>query len=90
MKKYIGIIKIYDESMSGVNIRLLSKTYDNVALINEWFKLYPKSEHIILQNTKEIDSMFKIFRDMTPITKEEKNSLEKAKVLRKRLMSDDD
>ena len=34
--------------------------------------------------------MFEIFRDMTPITEAEKQSMEKIKVLHKRLMSDDD
>ena len=72
MKKYLGIVKIYDEFMSGVNIIIKSRTYDDEALINEWFNLYPNSEHIMLHNTKDLDSMFEIFRDMTPITEEEK------------------
>ena len=87
MKKYLGIVKIYDEFMSGVNIIIKSRTYDDEALINEWFNLYPDSEHIMLDNTKDLDSMFEIFRDMTPITEEEKKSMERAKVLYKRLMS---
>ena len=89
MKKYIGIIKIYDEYMGGVNIKLLSKTYDDKELMNKWFDLYPNCEHVILLNTKGLDSMFKIFRDITPITEEEKNEVKKAKILLKRLMSDD-
>ena len=89
MKKYLGIVKIYNEYMSGVNIIIKSRTYDDKKLINEWFNLYPNSEHLILENTKELDSMFEIFRDMTPITEEEKQSMEQTKVLHKRLMSDD-
>ena len=89
MKKYIGIVKIYDECMSGVNVNLLSKVYDDVELINKWFSLYPDSEHIILQNTKELDSMFEIFRDMTPITEDEKQVMRKNKMLYKRLISGD-
>ena len=90
MKKYLGIVKIYDEYMSGVNIIIKSRTYDDENLIYEWFKLYPDSEHVMLQNTEELDSMFKIFKDMTPITDEEKQKMEKAKVLYKRLMSKED
>ncbi len=90
MKKYLGIVKIYDEHMGGVNIIIKSKTYDDETLINEWFNLYPNSEHVMLQNTQELDSMFEIFRDMTPITEDEKQSMEKVKVLYKRLMSESD
>ena len=90
MKKYLGIVKIHDEYMSGVNIIIKSRTYDDETLINEWFNLYPNSEHVMLQNTQELDSMFEIFRDRTPITEEEKQSMEKVKVLYKRLMSEDD
>ena len=75
--------------MSGVNIIIKSKTYDDKTLIHEWFNLYPNSAHIILKNTKELDSMFEIFRDMTPITKEEKHSMEKTKILHRRLTSED-
>ena len=90
MKKYLGIVKIYDGHMGGVNIIIKSKTYDNANLINEWFKLYPNSEHIMLHNTKELNSMFEIFRDMTPINDEEKQEMKKNKVLYKRLMSKND
>lgn len=89
MKKYLGIVKIYDEYMNGINIIIKSRTYDDETLINEWFNLYPNSEHVMLQNTQELDSMFEIFRDMNPITDEEKQSMEQAKVLYRRLMSED-
>ena len=90
MKKYLGLVKIYDEYMSGINIIIKSRTYDDEKLINEWFNLYPNSEHVMLQNTQELDSMFEIFRDMTPIIDEEKQSMEQAKVLYRRLMSESD
>lgn len=90
MKRYLGIVKIYDEYMGGVNIIIKSRTYDDETLINEWFNLYPNSEHVILQNTQELDSMFEIFRDMTSITEEEKQSMEKTRVLYKRLISECD
>lgn len=88
MKKYLGIIKVYSEYMSGVNVKILSKTYDDINLIKLWFDLYPGSEYVILENTKELDSMFEFFKDMTPITEEEKEIVEKARVLYKKMMKD--
>ena len=40
MKKYLGIVKIYDEYMGGVHIVIKSRTYDDKSLINDWFNLY--------------------------------------------------
>ena len=73
MKKYLGIVKIYDECMGGLDIVIKSKTYDDESLLEKWFDLYPNSKHIKLLNTEELDSMFKIFEDTTSITEEEKN-----------------
>ena len=87
MKKYLGIVKIYDEYMGRINIIIKSRTYDDETLINEWFNLYPNSEHVMLLNTQELESMFETFRDMTPITDEEIQSMGQAKVLYRRLMS---
>lgn len=88
MKKFLGIVKLYNESMSGIDIKILSKTYDEIELINKWFDLYPDSEHVILNNTQELNSMFEIFKDMTPITQEEKDSIKSAKKLLYELMKD--
>ncbi len=88
MKKFLGIVKLYNESMNGTNIKILSKTYDEIELINKWFDLYPDSEHVILNNTQELNSMFEIFKDMTPITQEEKDSIKSAKKLLYELMKD--
>lgn len=30
MDKYLGIVKLYDDGMSGTCVRLLSKTYDDL------------------------------------------------------------
>lgn len=88
MKRFLGIVKLYNESMNGTNIKLLSKTYDEIELINKWFDLYPDSEHVILNNTQELNSMFEIFEDITPITQEEKDSIKSAKKLLYELMKD--
>lgn len=88
MKKYLGIIKIYEDHMSGTNIKILTKTYDDINLLNLWIKIYPNSEHIILKNTEELNSMFEIFKDMTPITDEEKSEMKEAQILYKKLMKD--
>lgn len=89
MKKYLGIIKIYEDYMSGTNIRLLTKTYDDIETINLWFSMYPNKEYIVLENTKELDSMFECFRDMTPITEEEKQEMEVADQLYLKLMKEE-
>lgn len=89
MKKYLGLVKIYNEGMSGVTIKILSKTYDDIDTMNKWFNLYPNSEHVLLMNTNELDLMFEDFRDRTPITDEEKEFIKKGKQLLKRLMADD-
>lgn len=89
MKKYLGIIKIYENYMSGTNVRILTKTYDDKDLFKLWFEMYPNSEHIILDNTEELNSMFEIFKDMAPITNEEKVAMQKAKKLYKKLMRDE-
>ena len=88
MNRYLGIIKIYDENMKGVNVRIISKTYDDIEIMNKWFSMYPDSEHIMLNNTNELDSMFEVFRDMKPITQEEIETAEKGKILYRKLMKD--
>ena len=86
MKKYLGIIKIYEDYMSGTNITLLTKTYDDKETMNIWFNMYPNREYVLLENTPELDSMFEIFKDMTPITNKEKEEMENAKVVYKKLI----
>lgn len=88
MKKYLGIIKIYDDYMIGTNVRILSKTYNDIELLNLWFDIYPNYEHIILENTEELNSMFKTFEDRTPVTIEEKQEMKEAIVLYKKLTRD--
>lgn len=88
MKKYLGIVKEHFEGMTGLQISLLSRTYDDIDLINKWFDLYPNSEHTILLNNEELDSIFEVFKDMTPITDDEKKSMEEAKRLLRNLMED--
>ena len=89
MKKYLGIIKIYEDYMSGTNVKLLTKTYDDIETMNIWFSMYPSREYVLLENTPELDSMFEIFKDMTPITEEEKTEMEDANQLYLKLMKDE-
>ena len=89
MKKYLGIIKIYNDYMSGTNITLLTKTYDDIETMNLWFNMYPNRENVLLEITPELDSMFEIFKDMTPITEEEKTEMEDANQLYLKLMKDE-
>ena len=89
MKKYLGIIKIYEDYMSGTNIKLLTKTYDDIETMNLWFSMYPNREYVLLENTPELDSMFEIFRDMTPITEEEKDEMQNTEQLYLKLMKEE-
>lgn len=89
MKKYLGIIKIYNDYMSGTNVTLLTKTYDDIETMNLWFNMYPNREYVLLENTPELDSMFEIFKDMTPITEEEKTEMEDSNQLYLKLMKDE-
>lgn len=89
MKKYLGIVKIYEEHMSGVNTLLLTKTYDDKETMNNWFNLYPNGEYVLLDNTEELDSMFKTFRDITPVTEEEKEEFNQGKELYLKLMKEE-
>ena len=90
MDKYMGIVKIYEENTSGVNVKILSKTYNNEELLRLWFDLYPNSEHIILENNEELDSMFKIFKDVIPITDEEKEAQKRAGKIYEALFGDNE
>jgi hypothetical protein len=81
INKYIGIVKIETESMVGLDVQLLTKSYNDIETINEWFNLYPESKHIILENNSELNEMFSSFEDLTPVTEEEKNGYEEAKKL---------
>ena len=84
MKKYLGIVKLEKNYMGGLHISLLTKTYDNELTLNDWFLLYPGCEHVILENTEELDAMFEIFHDPIPITDEEKKQdIENKKIYKK-------
>ena len=85
MNKYLGIVKLYDDGMSGTSVRILSKTYNDLHSLKKWLSLYPNSEYVVLNNTQKLDSMFEIFRDMTPITEEEKQEMENTKTFLKNL-----
>ncbi len=85
MKKYLGIVKIENEFMAGASIELKTKTYDDMELMNKWFSLYPNCKHVVLENTEELDDMFDLFMDFTPVSDEEKKEMEEAKILYERL-----
>ncbi len=79
MKKYIGVVKVIHEYMGGCSIDIKSRYYDDKALIEKWFDLYPDSEKILLENNPELNKFFEIFEDFTPITQEEFEEMEKAR-----------
>ena len=68
MKKYLGIVKKETESSIGIDVKILTKFANSKVLLMRWMKLYPKTEHIILENNAKLESFFKDFEDLNPIT----------------------
>lgn len=68
MEKYLGIVKVIENHFGRSSIKLLVKTYDDMNDMNKWFSLYPKCEHIVFNNSLELEHMFEDFRDYTPVS----------------------
>lgn len=77
MKKYLGIVKITNESMIGINIEIHTRFSNSKSYIEKWFKLFPNSKTIILDNTRELQDFFEDFEDYSPVTKKEKEKAQK-------------
>ena len=71
MRKYIGIIKIVDEYMTGISIKIKTRFSDDISYLQKWFELYPGSDMMVLENTTELEDFFEIFEDHRPVTQEE-------------------
>ena len=79
MKKYLGMVKVETEYMSGIKVDLRVKFSDDKAYIEQWMKLYPNCDKLIFDNTPELDRFFWLFQDFwTAVTKEEREAGEKA------------
>ena len=79
MKKYLGMVKVETEYMSGMRVELLVKFSDDKAYIEQWMKLYPNCDKLIFDNTPELDRFFWLFHDFgTAVTQEEREAGEKA------------
>ena len=85
MKKYLGIVKKQTESVIGLDIRIRTKFSNSKSAIKQWMKLYPSSENILLNNSKNLEKFFMDFEDVTPVTEAEKTE---AKRLYEELMKD--
>jgi hypothetical protein len=66
MKRYLGLVRVLDEHMAGVTVKLLSMFSDDKETLLKWFKLYKGAETIILDNTRELESFFEFFNIFTP------------------------
>ena len=88
MKKYVGVVQVVHEFMAGCRIDIKSRYYDDKALIDKWFELYPDSEKILLENNPSINEFFEIFEDFTPITEEEKKEMEKVEKIHREMMKE--
>ena len=78
MEKFIGIVKRETKSAIGVQVRLLTRFEDSKEKLEEWMKIYPDAESIVLENTTELDLFFRDFEDYTPMTEEEKERAREA------------
>ena len=67
MEKYLGIVKVTEESMIGVKISILSMFSNNKSTIKKWFSFYPKSEKLLLENNRKLNSFFEDFEDYSII-----------------------
>ena len=87
MSKYLGIIKIVTWSQIGADIQLKTKVSDSLETLEEWKKIYPGTESIILESNDSLESFFFDFDDFTLVTKEQK---ENARRMYKELMESED
>lgn len=78
MEKYLGMINVVTEFMSGTKVELRVKFSDDKAYLEQWMKLYPNCKKLILDNTPELQRFFVAFQDETLVTREEKDRAEKA------------
>lgn len=79
MKKYLGMVKVETECMTGTRVDLRVKFSDDKAYIEQWMKLYPNCDKLIFENTPELDRFFWLFQDFwTAVTQEERENGEKA------------
>ena len=79
MKKYLGMVKVETEYMSGLKVDLRVKFSDDKVYIEQWMKLYPNCDKLIFDNTPELDRFFWLFQDFwTAVTQEEREAGEKA------------
>ena len=79
MKKYLGMVKVETEYMSGLKVELRVKFSDDKAYIEQQMKLYPNCDKLIFENTPELDRFFWLFQDFwTAVTQEERENGEKA------------
>ena len=88
MKKYLGIVRLDNYVIGGLNTTIKVKMYDNLDDMNKWFKHYYTSAHILLENSEELENFYNLFYDNTPISEEEINNYNKAKKLYKKIMED--
>ena len=74
MGKYLGIIKIVTWSQIGANIQLKTKVSDSLETLEEWKRIYPGTESIILESNDSLESFFFDFNDFTLVTKKQKEN----------------
>lgn len=78
MPKYLGSIKIEKESMSGLEVRIITKSSSRKEEVEEWTKLYPDSESLVIECDDITLEFFECFNDISSksMTGEEKRKAE--------------
>ena len=98
MERYIGIVQINEESMAGLTISFKYRDFysNEKRLLRKWFSLYPKCKtatkevkHVLLPYTKDLEEMFGIYRDFTPLTKKEEEQEDRIKKRTELLMNNE-
>ena len=90
MKKYIAIIKLTTEYAIGTNIRIITRFANSRDYLQKWMQMYPHGQKAILNNTEVLQSLFYEFRDLTPITEQERAETREAQAYKKPIKLDDD
>lgn len=75
-RKYLGIIKCLSHSMSGINLKIITKSSEDKSLIEDWMKSYPKEEQILIECDEKTADFFNDFEDISlnAMTEDERKS----------------
>lgn len=87
-KKYLGIIKCSTHSMSGISLKIITKSSEDKSLIEDWMKSYPNEQQILIECDEKTAEFFNDFEDISlnAMTEDER---ERAYELYKKCMNEE-